>query len=137
MKVELFTLCDAATVSGGKLNLLGSFDTIFAGSFPYQHPFCALAAKIRFDLGEEGNYRLEILFADPDMHPVLPPLKNTIQVGMDRGTSVGRVNLWNLHGFRLQNPGEYYFELRINDEPHSRIPLYAVLRGPAAGPEAQ
>ena len=38
MKVEIFALCDAATESQGKLNLLGTFDQLVAGSVPVVHP---------------------------------------------------------------------------------------------------
>ncbi len=52
MQTAIFTLCDAATVAGGKLNILGSFDTIGADFFPCNHSLCAVACKLRFDVGE-------------------------------------------------------------------------------------
>ena len=61
MKVEIFTLCDAATAdAGGKLNILGSFDRIHAASVPVTHPLCALAIKLRFERLEEGQKRVRI-----------------------------------------------------------------------------
>jgi hypothetical protein len=49
MHVEIFALCDAATVDGaGKLNILGSFDRLSAASEPIVHMQCALALKLRF-----------------------------------------------------------------------------------------
>src|SRR5439155_356479 len=65
MQAEIFTLCDAATVTGGKLNILGSFDTIGAHTFPCNHPLCAVACKLRFDVGEEGGGELPLLECSP------------------------------------------------------------------------
>ena len=47
MNIEVFSLCDAATVDvAGKLNVLGAFDTIGTGSMPTVYPQCAtLAAR--------------------------------------------------------------------------------------------
>src|SRR4029453_14394429 len=81
MQAEIFTLCDAATVAGGKLNILGSFDTIGAHSFPCDHPLCAVACKIRFDAGEEGRHSIEIHFWDPEMRPVLKPNGRFLKFG--------------------------------------------------------
>ena len=55
MQTEIFTLCDAATLDHGKLNILGSFDTIWARAFPLDHPMCAVACKLRFEMGEDGK----------------------------------------------------------------------------------
>jgi len=80
MQTEIFALCDAATVAAGKLNILGSFDTIWAQSFPCNHPLCAVACKLRFDVGEEGRHFLEMHFCDPDMRPVLAPIRQDFEI---------------------------------------------------------
>jgi hypothetical protein len=56
MKVEIFTLCDAATTdAAGKLNILGSFDRLNATQTPVMHPQCALAIKLRFERGRRNE----------------------------------------------------------------------------------
>ncbi len=81
MKVEIFTVCDAATSdSGGKLNVLGSFDRINASSVPVTHPLCALAIKMRFERLEEGQKRVRISFMDSDGKAVMPTLDAATQV---------------------------------------------------------
>ena len=80
MQTEIFTLCDAATIDGGgKLNVLGSFDAIYSRAFPCHHPICALACKLRFEMGEDGEHTLDISFSDPDMRPVLDPIHHTLR----------------------------------------------------------
>ena len=66
MKLELFVLCDAATVSGGKLNILGAFDTIHSNHFPALHPQCALALRMRFSRMEEGLHKIRLTLVDAD-----------------------------------------------------------------------
>ena len=123
MQTEIFTLCDAATVSGGKMNLLGSFDTIHAAEFPYKHPICAVATKLRFDLGEEGEHEFEISLSDPDMHPILNPIKQKIVIQIpDRSQT--HHHIWNILGFDMHSPGEYYFELKVDGDIKSRFPMY-------------
>jgi hypothetical protein len=126
MQTEIFTLCDAATMAGGKLNILGSFDTIGAHSFPCDHPLCVVACKVRFDLGEEGIHMLQIDFCDPDLRPVLKPMKREVDVAIGSQMSQAHVHLWQHMGFHLERPGEYYFELKIDGKTQSRIPLCVV-----------
>ena len=127
MQTEIFTLCDAATVSGGKLNILGSFDSIGAHSFPCDHPLCAVACKLRFDLGEEGRHALEMHFCDPDMRAVLAPIRQDFEINIpDQHHSQTHTHIWQHLGFHLERAGEYYFELKIDGETKSRIPLYVV-----------
>jgi hypothetical protein len=38
MKIELFTFCDFAQENGGKLTIVGTFDTIVSRNFPCVHP---------------------------------------------------------------------------------------------------
>jgi hypothetical protein len=49
MNIEVYSLCDAATNDTGKLNLLGSFDTIRAKDMPVVHPQCSVALRVRFN----------------------------------------------------------------------------------------
>ncbi|MBW3661363.1 MAG: hypothetical protein KY397_07005 [Gemmatimonadetes bacterium] len=67
MEVTLAVCCDAANVSReGKLNLLGIFNSIHAGSFPATHPHLSLVLRVEARLGEEGDYPLEIRLVDED-----------------------------------------------------------------------
>ncbi|MDB6032554.1 MAG: hypothetical protein JWM16_2892, partial [Verrucomicrobiales bacterium] len=38
MEIQVAVLCDAATDYQGKLNILGTFDTIFTAQMPAVHP---------------------------------------------------------------------------------------------------
>ncbi|WP_407992464.1 DUF6941 family protein, partial [Pontiella sp.] len=66
MKIEVFALCDAATDNHGKLNILGTFDQIYAARVPVSHPACAIALRLRFDKMEEGVHSVKLQLVNPD-----------------------------------------------------------------------
>ena len=43
MQIQVAVICDAATETYGKLNLLGAFDAIHAQQLPWTHPQCSIA----------------------------------------------------------------------------------------------
>ena len=76
MELQVAVLCDAATDYGGKLNLLGAFDTIHATSLPAIHPQCTIALRMTFNKVEEGSHRVRINFVDEDgksVHKAMDP----------------------------------------------------------------
>ena len=126
MKTEIFALCDAATTdSGGKLNILGSFDRIYAGSIPVTHPLCALAIKLRFERLEEGEKRVRISFMDSDGAAVMPTLDAATQVKFPPGEhSVTACLVLQIQQLKLPNFGEYAIDLAIDGRHEASIPLF-------------
>ncbi len=126
MRVEIFTLCDAATVdAGGKLNILGSFDRLNAREAPVIHPQCSLAMKLRFERVEEGRKRIRIAFIDSDGTPVMPPLEATADVHLPGEDVTSTVSLaLNIHQLRLPKFGEYSIDLAVDDRQEASSPLY-------------
>ncbi|MEP6776982.1 MAG: hypothetical protein ABI944_00915 [Chthoniobacterales bacterium] len=126
MKVEIFTLCDAATAdAGGKLNILGSFDRINATATPVTHPLCALAIKLRFERLEEGQKRIRISFVDSDGTAVMPTLDTMTQVGFPPGeSSVTACLVLAIQQIKLPNFGEYSIDLGVDGRHEASIPLF-------------
>ena len=126
MKVEIFTLCDAATVdAGGKLNILGSFDRLNAKQVPVIHPQCSLAIKLRFERVEEGKKRLRIAFVDSDGAAVMPTLDAATEVRFQGNDSTSTVSLaLNIQQLKLPRFGEYSIDLAVDDRHESSIPLF-------------
>ena len=126
MKVEIFTLCDAATVdAGGKLNILGSFDRLNAKEVPVIHPQCSLAIKLRFERLEEGKKRFRISFVDSDGAAVMPTLDATTEVRFQGNDSTSTVSLaLNIQQLKLPRFGEYSIDLAVDDRHESSIPLF-------------
>lgn len=130
MDVEIFTLCDAATVSGGKLNILGSFDKLNSEVFPFQHPDLAIAVKVRFEGSESGNHILEVRMIDLDGHPVIPSDPLPLSVSTPEGEYSVHMLINRYHGLPFRRPGEYHLDLVLNGEVKSRIPLLVVAARP-------
>ena len=126
MKVEIFTLCDAATAdSGGKLNILGSFDRIHASGIPVTHPLCALAIKMRFERLEEGQKRIRISFMDSDGAAVMPTLDAGTEVTFPPTEhSVTACLVLQIQQLKLPNFGEYSIDLGVDGRHEASIPLF-------------
>ena len=137
MKVEIFTLCDAATTdAGGKLNVLGSFDRIHANATPVMHPLCALAIKMRFERLEEGEKRIRISFIDSDGTAVMPTLDATTQVGFPPGEhSMTACLVLQIQQLKLPNFGEYSIDLGVDGRQEASIPLFVRQAPPQPQPQ--
>ena len=137
MKVEIFTLCDAATAdAGGKLNILGSFDRINASGVPVTHPLCALAMKLRFERLEEGQKRIRISFIDTDGNAVMPTLDAGTQVTFPPNeSSVTACFVLQIQQMKLPNYGEYSIDLAVDGRHEASIPVFVrqISGAPPAG----
>ena len=124
MKVEMFLLCDAATQAGGKLNVLGGFDTIFAREMPTTHPHCAVVLRTRFSRVEVGKHVIRINFVDEDGNEVLPKLEAQLEVRLDNGNDSVAANLiLDINRLKLPQYGRYAIDLAIDGRHEASIPL--------------
>jgi hypothetical protein len=124
MQVEIFTLCDAATVAAGKMNLLGSFDRLFAEGFPARHHQCAVACKVRFDENDSGEHDLVIKIIDPDGNDVIKPSETKITKKIAENRTSVHFHIWQINGFRMPKPGEFFIDLILDGNILCRQPLY-------------
>jgi len=126
MNVEVFTLCDAATVdAAGKLNILGSFDRLNAPAEPVVHMHCALALKLRFERVEEGQKKFRLAFVDSDGGAVMPPLDGTAEVRFEGNDSTSTVSMaLGIQQLKLPKFGEYSIDLAIDGRHEASVPLF-------------
>ncbi len=125
MKVEIFALCDAATEFMGKLNLLGTFDSIGARETPASHPACGIALRIRFDRIESGEHKIRMELVNADGQPVVPPLETTANVQIPDGMPSAAINLIvNFQQLKFETFGDYSIDLAIDGRHESSLPLY-------------
>ena len=125
MKIELFAMCDAATDSGGKLNILGAFDTIGAAKVPAVHPRCAIVVKIRFERIERGEHRLKLNIIDQDGGFIIPPLEAPLAVSFpDAQPSATAQLILDLHNLKFAKFGEFSIDLAVDGRQEASIPLF-------------
>ena len=125
MKIEVFSLCDAATADFGKLSMLGAFDAIWAKSVPTVHPQCAVALRIRFESIERGEHRITVNFVDSDGKHIIPPASGSIKVSFPDDNRSGSANMiLNIQGLKLERFGEYSIDLAIDGRSEASLPLF-------------
>jgi len=124
MKVEVFSLCDAATDNRGKLNILGTFDQIYSTKMPVVHPACAIALRMRFDKMEEGVHKVNIQLVDPDGRPVFPPMEGKVHPRMADDVDSVAVNLiLNFQHMKFESFADYQINLAVDDQSVASLPL--------------
>ena len=125
MKTELVTLCDAATDSGGKLNILGCFDCVWVRQVPATHPHCAIALRLRFSRVEEGDHRFRVTFMDEDGQAVVPTIDGSlsVQFGPNDESTIANLIL-NIQQIKLANYGQYSIDVAIDGRQEASLPLF-------------
>ncbi len=124
MRIEVFALCDAATDNHGKLNILGTFDQIFAVKMPITHPSCAIALRLRFDKMEEGLHRIKLQLVNPDGIPVIKPMEGDVSPRMAADVDSVAVNLiLNFQNIKFDAYDDYQINVTIDDVAMGSLPL--------------
>ncbi len=124
MFVEIFSICDAATDYGGRLNILGAFEGIAAPSAPILRDRCSLAIRMRFDAAETGEHPVEVRFVDMDGKAIGPTMSAKINVKIHSGRTSGAHNLvLNINGLQFPKFGTYEIQLKVDEVIQSTIPV--------------
>lgn len=124
MKIEVFALCDAATDNRGKLNILGTFDQIYAVKMPVIHPACAIALRIRFDKIEEGSHKVKLELVNPDGVPIFQGMEGAVNPRMGADIGSVAVNLiLNFQHVKFEEFADYQINLAIDDIAMASLPL--------------
>ncbi len=127
MEVEIMALCDAATESGGKLNILGAFDRINARQFPAVHSHCAVTVRMRFDRNEEGQHQVRLNFVDADGKSVMPPLEGKIGIKFPGNVhSVCANMILNMNRIKFDQEGQYAIDLTVDGRHEKSLPVNVI-----------
>ncbi|UCC73762.1 MAG: hypothetical protein JSV86_04155 [Gemmatimonadota bacterium] len=132
MEVDLAVVADGANVSQeGKLNILGVFDTIWAREFPFRHAAMVFVLRVRADFTDRGVHQMQVRLMDADgaqLFKAEGPLK--VPGGAPGRPSKPHV-IMGLSGITFPKPGDYSFEVLVDDRHMRSVPLYVM--GAAAG----
>jgi hypothetical protein len=124
MHVDIFTLCDFAQESGGKLTVVGAFDTVFARQFPAMHPYMCLAMRLRFYIHEEGTHPIRIEFAGPGGSEVVSPIEGELSVNDFAGSSRVVHSVFNFVSTPIEREGTIGITLSVDGREALTSPLY-------------
>ena len=125
MDIQIAVLCDAATDSNGKLNILGTFDTIYSTQLPVVHPQCSIAIRMTFNKVEEGAHRVRLNFVDEDGKSVWPaPIEMSVDVTVpDETIFLSRNFIVNIQKLTLEKEGLYSIDIAVDGRQEGSIPL--------------
>ncbi|OWV20657.1 hypothetical protein B7982_13725 [Fibrobacter sp. UWB2] len=139
MNIEIAAICDAATANdvGGRLNILGAFDRIFA-KFPLVIPQCSAAFRLRYQRSEAGTHQLSLSIEDVVGHPIVPPMQSEIELlPVVQGFDTAAVNMvLNMQRLQFKRPDKYIVRLVVDNEELATLPLY-ILEDPRLAQQNQ
>ena len=124
MDIQMAVLCDAATDNNGKLNVLGTFDTIYTSQLPAIHPQCSIAIRMTFNKVEEGAHKVKLNFVDEDGKSVMPPIEIPIDVTVpDETIFLSRNFIVNIQKLKFEKEGLYSIDIAVDGRQEGSIPL--------------
>jgi hypothetical protein len=124
MNIQVAVLCDAATDYGGKLNILGTFDTIITTQLPAVHPQCSIALRLAFNKIEEGSHKVKMNFVDEDGRLVMPSIDMPVDVVVPNELNfLVRNFVINIQQLKFEKPGQYSIDCAIDGRQETSIPL--------------
>ncbi len=137
MDIQIAVLCDAATDSHGKLNILGTFDTIYTSQLPAVHPQCSIALRMTFEKIEEGAHKVKLNFVDEDGHLVMPSMDIPLEVTVPEDSIfVSRNFIINIQQLKFEQPGLYSINIAMDGRQEGSIPLLIKHMPPKEPPPA-
>jgi hypothetical protein len=124
MKAEIFTFCDFAQENGGKLTIVGTFDTIVSKNFPCIHPQLSVVIRMRFDLWEFANHSFRIETRDLNGEMSMEAISGNVDVrGVGNATAVSHL-VFTISNLQFRSSGVVTFVLYMDDREIISVPLY-------------
>ena len=125
MEIEIFTLCDFAQDNNSKLTVVGTFDSIHSKQFPFVQANFSVACRLRFSEKETGAHDMRLRFTDGERKELIKPIEGQMNIAQPRNGQYSAVNLvFNFNQVKFETAGRYSFELFIDDEWTSGLPLF-------------
>jgi len=124
MDIQVAVLCDAATDNKGKLNLLGTFNSVHTRELPANYPQCSIVLRVVFKRVEEGSHKLRINFVDEDGKFVMPSIELPFDVSVPENDSFAYRNfILNIQRLKFEKFGQHAIDIAIDGRQEASIPL--------------
>jgi len=125
MEIEIFTLCDFAQDNNSKLTVVGTFDSIHSKQFPFVQASFSVACRLRFSEKETGPHDMRLRFTGANKEEVIKPIEGQMNIAKPQNGQYSAVNLvFNFNQVKFEKAGRYSFELYIDDQWTSGLPLF-------------
>src|SRR3954468_17854737 len=137
MEIVSVLLCDSAEDYGGKLSVLGAFDSFASAKFPVIHPFCAIAVRYLIRDEDAGDHVMKLHLVGPDGESLLPgtqvPTFNVRFEPLRENMFFASQNLvLKFQGLQLKAPGQCEIRILLDDKVMRTVPFQIVrVAGPS------
>lgn len=126
MEASILLLADFANIDGGgKLNIIGVFNRIFASKFPAVHSSMYLVIRLTAELGEydrERILRVQLFEADGEVIWETPEIP--FKISKPEGGIIGEfTQIIGLQAFRFEKPGPYEYRVFVGEDLKGSIRL--------------
>lgn len=114
MKIQIFTLCDYAQSNAGKLSIIGTFNRIFAESFPFVYtPSVFVVAKVCSNDACNGVFKFSA--KDPEGAQFLAPLTGEFRIENPQNDKKEKAFDFclALNNLAFNKPGTYTFTFEV------------------------
>ncbi len=125
MEIEIFTLADFAQDNNSKLTIVGTFDSIYSKTFPFVHPSCSVATRLRFSAKEAGEHDFRLRLIDAEGKELIQPIQGNINIPVPANGQLTSINVVaNFAQMKFEKAGRYSFELYLDGEWKTGLPLF-------------
>ena len=127
MKVELFTLCEGAFNTNGRLTIVNTFEDIVSNQYPWRGQL-GMALKIFVPKEEAGEHDLKISIESCAGSPKLHEMN--AHMSFPTGEKANDIHValaTNIQGLLLQTPGEYRVVVEMDGAVLHTCPFKALI----------
>ncbi len=128
-KLNFLHVCDYASLSeGGKLNVLGTFESMSSKETPYVHPQFYVVTNV--SVKKFGNYKQFIkLTRDRDNQEIIKPFEFGMSVSEPKGTGQAKIGIIaQLNNIKFEEFGAYSIQIYIDSEKIGETKINVVSR---------
>ncbi len=125
--LNIATFCDSAEDKKGKLNLIGTFDTVTSPNYPFTLKPCCLVLRLFFTkIQDNKEHKLKIQFFKYDGSKLIRNIEAPwiIQESFEGGV-VTKNMIINLSGMEIPSHGTYFIKILLGEEEIAILPLMA------------
>jgi len=124
LRIEVFVLCEAAQEFDGRLNLLGTFETVQVPDVPLVLPGLSAAIRMRFWPEEAGWHQCILRIIGNDGGFVAQDVETEFVTSGAEQNGCQTVNLIvRFQNIAFHDAGEYSLELYLDENLEASLPL--------------
>ena len=117
MDLRLFMVADFASLSEGKLNVMGIFNIIRATNFPARHPELQVIISLNATAAEAGQTRtLSLRLLEVDGDDVLPEMSREFEVPAYQGRPIEVNHIIKIRDIVFPKAGPYEFRVLVDGD---------------------